>query len=194
MGAVVHGYIGTLDSTTGMVFLVNRQKITIFSKNSEHDCNMTASLDTFDRRLLACLQCDASLPQAELGAQVGLSTAAVNRRLKRMQAEGVLHYAAIVEPAAVGHDLTVIVGIEAESERLDLLDAMKRSFAACPEVQQCYYVTGEWDFILIFTVCDMEHYNGLTRQLFFTNNNVKRFQTFVAMSRIKVGLSVPLPK
>jgi len=51
----------------------------------------------------------------------------------------------------------------------------------------------EWDFILILTVSDMEHYNVLTRQLFFTNNNVKRFQTFVAMDRIKVGMGVPLP-
>jgi len=39
----------------------------------------------------------------------------------------------------------------------------------------------------------MEHYTALTRQLFFTNNNVKRFKTFVVMNRVKVGLTVPLP-
>jgi len=150
-------------------------------------------LDAFDRHLLAHLQVDASLAQAELGARVGLSTAAVNRRLKRMQADGVLRNLAVVEPAAAGHGLTVIAGVEAESERRDLMDAIQRSFAACPEVQQCYYVTGDWDFILVFTVSDMAHYTALTRQLFFTNNNVKRFKTFVAMDRVKVGLGVPLP-
>jgi len=153
---------------------------------------MNTSLDAFDRHLLAHLQADATLPQAELGARVGLSTAAVNRRLKRMQAANVLRYTAQVEPACAGYGLTVITGVEAENERMDLLDAIKRSFAACPEVQQCYYITGDWDFILIFLVRDMTHYTALTRQLFFANNNVKRFKTFVVMDRVKVGLGVPL--
>lgn len=154
---------------------------------------MYPSLDSFDLRLLALVQKNARLSQAELGERVSLSTAAVNRRLKRMADDGVIkRYAAEVEPSAVGYPLTIIAGVETESERIDLLDEMKQAFASCPEVQQCYYVTGDWDFILIFTVNHMEHYNALTRQLFFTNNNVKRFKTFVTMSRVKVGLSLPI--
>jgi Lrp/AsnC family transcriptional regulator, leucine-responsive regulatory protein len=38
----------------------------------------------------------------------------------------------------------------------------------------------------------MDQYNELTRQLFFSNNNVKRFKTMVSMSRVKVGLGVPV--
>lgn len=154
---------------------------------------MGATLDSFDLQLLALVQQDARLSQADLGTRVSLSTAAVNRRLKRMADDGVItRYAAVIDPPAVGYPLTIIAGVETESERVDLLDEMKRAFASCSEVQQCYYVTGDWDFILIFTVTDMEHYNALTRQLFFKNNNVKRFKTFVTMSRVKVGLSVPV--
>lgn len=72
------------------------------------------------------------------------------------------------------------------------LDSMKRSFAQYPEIQQCYYVAGEWDFVLVLTVRNMEEYTALTRQLFFSNNNVKRFKTPVSMSSVKVGLGVPL--
>jgi Lrp/AsnC family transcriptional regulator, leucine-responsive regulatory protein len=151
------------------------------------------ALDSFDLQLLALIQNDARLSQSELGARVNLSTAAVNRRLRQLSESGVIQqHTVIVDPAMVGYPLTVIVGVEAESERVDLLDGMKRRLAACPEVQQCYYVTGEWDFILIFAARDMEHYNALTRQLFLTDNNVKRFKTFVAMSRVKVGLVVPV--
>lgn len=154
---------------------------------------MSATLDSFDLQLLALVQEDARLSQADLGARVSLSVAAVNRRLKRMAEDGVItRYAAIVNPPAVGYPLTIIAGVETESERIDLLDEMKRTFAGCPEIQQCYYVTGDWDFILIFTVTNMEHYTALTRQLFFKNNNVKRFKTFVTMSSVKVGLSVPI--
>ncbi len=154
---------------------------------------MATELDAFDCKLLMEVQRDAQIPQSELGARVNLSTAAVNRRLRRLADEGVIdRYAAIVSPEKTGHPITVVANVEVESEQIDLLDAMKRTFACCPQVQQCYYVAGEWDFVLILAVRDMEHYTDLTRQLFFSNNNVKRFKTLVSMSRVKVGLEVPL--
>lgn len=154
---------------------------------------MTTNLDAYDRKLVAEVQRDARLPQSELGARVNLSTAAVNRRLKRLGDEGVIEkYTAVVSPEALGYSLTIVVQVEVESEQIDRLDEMKRSFQACPLVQQCYYVTGECDFVLIITVRNMAQYTELTRQLFFQNNNVKRFKTLVAMSRVKVGLDVPV--
>ncbi len=72
-----------------------------------------------------------------------------------------------------------------------LLEAMKRTFMACPQVQQCYYVAGACDFVLILLVRDMAQYTQLTRELFFQSNNVKHFKTLVAMSNVKTGLQVP---
>ncbi|KVU45954.1 AsnC family transcriptional regulator [Burkholderia ubonensis] len=152
---------------------------------------MTPPLDAFDRKLLMEVQRDAQTPQNELGARVNLSTAAVNRRLRRLAEDGVIErYTAVVAPEKVGYALTIVVNVEMESEQIDQIDAMKRTFEQCPQVQQCYYVTGEWDFVLILTVRDMDQYNALTRQLFFSNNNVKRFKTLVSMGRVKVGLGV----
>ncbi|MEQ6289009.1 Lrp/AsnC family transcriptional regulator [Vogesella sp. GCM10023246] len=154
---------------------------------------MTSPLDGYDLKLLAALQQDARTPQNELGDTVNLSTAAVNRRLKRLSEEGVIErYTAVVSPDALGYGLTIIAMVEVESEQIDQLDATRRAFAACPHVQQCYYVAGEWDFVLLFVVQHMEQYNGLTRELFFGNANVKRFKTLVAMSRDKVGQALPL--
>ena len=62
---------------------------------------------------------------------------------------------------------------------------------ACPQVQQCYHVAGECDFVLIMLVRNMEQYTQLTRTLFFQSNNVKRFKTLVSMSNVKTGLVVP---
>lgn len=153
--------------------------------------NHAPPLDAFDRKLLMEVQRDAQTPQNELGARVNLSTAAVNRRLRRLAEDGVIeHYTAVVAPEKVGYALTIVVNVEMESEQIDQIDAMKRTFERCPQVQQCYYVTGEWDFVLILTVRDMDQYNALTRQLFFSNNNVKRFKTLVSMGRVKVGLGV----
>ncbi|ESZ74321.1 MULTISPECIES: Lrp/AsnC family transcriptional regulator [unclassified Mesorhizobium] len=152
------------------------------------------SLDSFDLAILAILQRDNTTPQRLIGEAVNLSAPAVQRRIKRMEQSGVIAgNVAVVDPAAVGHPITIFVEVELESERSDLIDAAKRQFSAEPQVQQCYYVTGEADFILIITVADMGAYEALTRRLFFDSKNVRKFRTFVAMDRVKVGLTVPLP-
>jgi len=151
------------------------------------------ALDAYDLKLLALVQQDARLSQAELGERVNLSTAAVNRRLKRLVSAGfVQRFGAILSPGLLGHPLTIVSLVETESERIDLLDAMKRSFSGCPQVQQCYYVTGEWDFVLVFIVSEMAEYTTLTRQLFFKSNNVRRFKSLVSMDQVKVTLDVPV--
>ncbi len=150
-------------------------------------------LDAYDRILLAALQADGRVPQSELGQRAHLSTAAVNRRLKRLEAQGVIErYAACLDPKPLGYDLTVVVEVKAENERADLLDEMQRRFAACPQVQQCYYVAGAWDFVLVVLVRSMAQYVELTRELFFAGGNVKSFNTLVAMNRVKTGSTVPV--
>ncbi|MCB6185071.1 Lrp/AsnC family transcriptional regulator [Leeia sp. TBRC 13508] len=150
-------------------------------------------MDDFDRKLLGIVQKDALVPQNELGEAVHLSTTAVNRRLKKMSQEKIIDkIAAVVNPESLGYNLTIIVEVEAQSEQINLLDAMKKSFLKCPQVQQCYYVTGECDFVLIMLVRNMDEYTNLTRALFFENNNVKKFKTLVAMNRVKVTLDVPV--
>jgi len=151
-----------------------------------------ADLDPFDLAILAILQKDAATPQRAIGEAVNLSAPAVQRRIKRLQETGVIQASvAVVDPARLGQAITVLVEIEMQSELAAEIDAAKRAFASAVEVQQCYYVTGEFDFLLVVLVPDMGAYEALTRRLFFGNNNVKRFRSLVAMDRVKVGLSVP---
>ncbi|MDJ1156683.1 Lrp/AsnC family transcriptional regulator [Chelatococcus sp. SYSU_G07232] len=153
------------------------------------------TLDAFDLAILNILQRDNSTPQRVIGEAVNLSAPAVQRRIRRMDDAGVIQAnVAVIDPAEVGQPITIFVEVELESERADLIDAAKRAFTAAPEVQQCYYVTGEADFVLVVIVPSMGAYEALTRRLFFDNANVKKFRTFVAMDRVKVGLTVPLPR
>ncbi|MCL9780637.1 Lrp/AsnC family transcriptional regulator [Vibrio sp. S4M6] len=150
-------------------------------------------VDGFDLKILSAIQKDSRIAQSELGEEVNLSTAAVNRRLKKLKANGVIkRYTALLNQEALGFGLTIIVNIEVESEQIHELDSTRRDFENCPYVQQCYYVTGEWDFVLIFAVKSMEQYNELTRELFLQKPNVKRFKTLVALSKHKVGFELPL--
>ena len=154
---------------------------------------MAVDVDEIDRALLRALQRDARIPQAALGARVGLSAAAVNRRLRRLTDRGVIAGSTVVlDPAALGHPVTVIAHVALISEQPALLDRARTSFTSCPQVQQCYYVAGEWDFVLVLCVADMSEYTELTRELFFADDNVRRFSTEVVMDRAKTTLDVPL--
>ncbi|WP_407114269.1 Lrp/AsnC family transcriptional regulator [Bradyrhizobium sp. LMG 9283] len=153
----------------------------------------TGGPDCFDLAILDILQRDNKTPQRAIAEAVGLSAPAVQRRIRRMEATGtIVANVAIVDPSSVRREITVFVEVEMDSELGHMHDQAKRAFSEAPEVQQCYYVTGEVDFILIITVGTMSDYEALSRQLFFGNNNVKRFRSFIAMDRVKTGLSVPV--
>lgn len=150
-------------------------------------------LDAYDIKLLALLQRDSRLSQREIAEAVNLSPSAVNRRIATLEAEGIItSTVAIIDPTKVGRLITLLVEVKLENERLDLLDEMRKRFVECPQIQQVYYVTGDFDFMLIFNVTDMAEYEQLTRELFFVSGNVKSFKTYVAMQRSKVTLNVHL--
>lgn len=160
------------------------------SENSESG---VVTLDKVDRAILEILQRDNKTSQRKIADLVNLSAPAVQRRIKRLEETGVIQAnVAVVDPAKVGQPIILFVQVAMESERTDLYESAKKSFVTAPEVQQCYYVTGDADFMLVVSVRSMSDYEALTRRLFFENNNVKHFRTFVAMDRVKVGLSVPL--
>ncbi|OKO77255.1 DNA-binding protein [Bradyrhizobium sp. NAS80.1] len=152
---------------------------------------MTATIDAADARILRYLQKDNTRPHREIADKIGLSVAAVARRIQRLREEKVIAAdVSVVDQDRVGRPLTLIVEVTIENERLDLLDKMRKRFVECPQVQQCYYITGEVDFVLIMNVRDMDEYTNLTRELFFEGGNVKNFRTFVSMRRIKTGCEV----
>jgi Lrp/AsnC family leucine-responsive transcriptional regulator len=153
----------------------------------------TPDLDQLDIAILACLQEDARTIAETIGAKVGLSAAAVQRRIKRLREAGVIEReVAVLSPAALGLSMTFVVMVEMERENLAVLDAFRRQILADDCVQQCYYVTGNADFVLVVTCPDMAGFEAFTRRMFFDNPNVRHFTTSVAMDRVKVGLSLPL--
>lgn len=147
--------------------------------------------DAFDLAILRLLQQNCTLPQRQIGEAVNLSTASVQRRIKRLESEGIIAaQTAQIDPKAVGLPLTIVVEVELKAETVGRIDEMKRGFQEAPEIQQCYYVTGEIDFVLVVIVEDMSEYEELTQRLFFPNENIRKFRTLVAMDRTKSGMNI----
>lgn len=150
-------------------------------------------MDQFDKQILEILQKDNQTPQRDIGEQVGLSAAAVQRRIKKMRTEGVIQAdIAVLNRQAMGSPITLMVEVFLDSEKIEEIDAVKKLFLNAPQVQQCYYVTGESDFMLVMVVANMTEYEKLTRTLFFGAKNVRKFRTIIVMGVEKLGLEVPI--
>ncbi len=155
--------------------------------------NAPNALDAFDLTILARLQADALMPAARIGDEIGLSAAAVQRRIKRLRDSGVIAaVVAQVNPQAVGLPITCVVAVDLERDGAMHIDAFKRRVLAMPEVQQCYYVTGPADCMLVVVSRDMQAYETFTRAAFVDDANVKSFTTHVVLERMKVGLRLDL--
>lgn len=154
---------------------------------------MNTQIDKFDSAILTIVQQNNRLTTEAIAEQVGLSAAAVQRRLKVLRETGVIAAdVSVVAQETVGKPITLIVQISLERERIDLFNQFKQRMKQNPHVQQCYYVTGSADFIVILTASNMEEYEAFTQQYFFEDSNIKSFCTNVVLNRIKTGQTVSL--
>jgi Lrp/AsnC family transcriptional regulator, leucine-responsive regulatory protein len=82
------------------------------------------------------------------------------------------------------------VSVDVERERQAHIEQFAKRMQEHPEVQQCYFVTGQTDFILVVLTRDMEHYKAFTERA-LSDENVRSFTTHVVLERSKVGLTLP---
>jgi Lrp/AsnC family transcriptional regulator, leucine-responsive regulatory protein len=150
-------------------------------------------LDKQDLQILHILQLDTRTPIDRVAEEVCLSTASVQRRLKRLRDNNIIaNEVAVVSPKAVGQSMTFIVSIELERDSLEHLTQFKTKIKKDPRIQQCYYVTGDSDFVLIVMAKDMESFDVFIQETLFDDRNVRHYKTSVVMERTKVSLALPL--
>ncbi|MGE0503445.1 MAG: Lrp/AsnC family transcriptional regulator [Rhizobiaceae bacterium] len=151
------------------------------------------SLDDLDRRILRVLQADNRLSFAELAERAGSSPASCLRRVRRLRAAGAIQAdVSLLDPRLAGPSIELIVTVELERERHDLVEEFKRNMLSAEEVTQCYMVTGEADFVLVVTVRDIASFDTFIRTKLYANPNVRKFQSMITISRVKFETRVPI--
>ncbi|KAE9626414.1 Lrp/AsnC family transcriptional regulator [Parasedimentitalea maritima] len=150
------------------------------------------ALDALDRKILHEVQINNQLTSAQLSEKVGLSPTSAQRRLNRLRGDKVIEGdVSVVSTAAVGRSLTMIISVQLERERSDIIDHFKKAVRNEPVVMSAYYVTGDTDFMLIISARDMEEYEEFTRHFLYDNPDIKGFKTTVVMDRIKASFYTP---
>ncbi len=156
---------------------------------SRGSLNVHRAMDDKDLEILKLVQSNARLTAETIGHEIGLSPPAVQKRLKKLRETGVIeNEIAVLCPAKVGREMTVIVQVMLERESRLHLDTFKRRMKTAHGVQQCYYTTGEADFIVVVVVEDIKAYEAFTQEYFFDESNVSKFTSSIVMDRVKVSL------
>ena len=155
--------------------------------------DMVMKLSKHDVKILALLQTDARTSIETLSEEAGLSTASIQRRLKGLRENKIItEEVAVISPNAVNQSMTFIISVQLNRNYNDCFSYFKTKVKNSLNVQQCYYITGDADFVLIVTAKDMENFEEFTQAFFFSDNAVLHFKTSVVMGKTKVSLALPL--
>lgn len=150
-------------------------------------------LDAIDRRLLGELQRDASLSHAELAERVGASTASCWRRIRALEADGVLgRPVRLVDPVRIGRGVNVICHIRMKNHSTEATEAFESFVAAHDEIIECYSMSGDWDYLLRILVADVEDYNRFLMRMVFRHPFVATGSSHFALAQVKYTTAVPL--
>ncbi len=149
-------------------------------------------LDAIDQRIIEALQQDARLSFEQLAERVGLSSSAVLRRVRRLEADGVITgYSAQVAPERVGLGLSAYINVRLEkhtpSQRQSPMDAFRAAVQAWQEVIDCVALAGEMDYLLKVQVRDMEHFARFIRDTLLRHAAVQDCKTSFVLERVKGG-------
>ena len=149
-------------------------------------------MDSIDRKILNILQHDATLPVAEIAAQVNLSQTPCWRRIQRLERSGVIdRRVAILSPEAIGLGLTVFVEVETDDHSREWLDRFAAAIVDLPEVMEVYRMAGDVDYLLRLAVADMAAFDSFYQRLIALlplKNVTSRF----AMERVKHSTAYPI--
>lgn len=145
-----------------------------------------------DRKILDILQKDCTLPVAEIGKQIGLSTTPCWRRIQKLEEQGVIERrVALLEPKKVNVGVTVFVSITTSNHTKEWLERFHSALADFPEVVEFYRMSGQIDYLLRVVVPDIERYDAFYKRL-IAKIELSDVSSAFAMEQIKFTTSLPL--
>lgn len=152
-----------------------------------------ANLDVFDLKILEALQSNGRLSNVELADRIGLSPSPCLRRVKRLEAEGIIQgYTARINRDRIGMGVTVFVSVGLDRHQEEEAERFRRAIVRLPQVLSCYAISGEADFLLEIVVADLNQYSEFVLKRLRRIPGVKDLHSSFLLETMKVRTSLPL--
>lgn len=150
-------------------------------------------IDETDRRILAVLQRDGRISNADLAEQVHLSPSACHRRVHRLETAGFIDgYVGLVNPRKVGRQTIVYVEITLSGQADEVLDAFEREVKLIPEVLECHLMAGAADYLLKVCVRDTEDFAHIHRRYLARLPGVGQMHSSFSLKTVQSTTALPV--
>ena len=150
-------------------------------------------LDAMDRRILTALQRDCRQPIAEIAEKAGLSPSACHRRMKLMEASGVIEgYGARLSREALGLTIEFFVEISLQTQSEEALERFEKAAGLVPEILECHLMGGQFDYLLRVAAVDAQDYERIHRTRIARLPGLARIQSSLALRTVKGWRGYPV--
>ncbi|TNE37891.1 MAG: Lrp/AsnC family transcriptional regulator [Alphaproteobacteria bacterium] len=149
--------------------------------------------DAIDRSILHQLQNQGRMSNADLADRVGLSPSACLRRVRQLEDSGIIQdYVALLNQDMTRRSQNVFVQITLKSQEGHDLEAFEAQVNDCPEVMECYLMSGDQDYILRVIVKDAQDYERLHREFLTRLPGVDRVRSSFALRTVRKKTELPI--
>jgi Lrp/AsnC family transcriptional regulator, leucine-responsive regulatory protein len=143
-------------------------------------------LDSTDKAILRQLQQDSAISNVELARRVNLSPPAVHARIKRLEElKYIRGYVALLDREKVGYDMLCLVTVTLQQHRPEQTDAFREKIKDMTEVLECFYGTGDYDYLLKVAVRNRKHLEHFLMEKLTHISGVARITTSIVLGEIK---------
>lgn len=151
-------------------------------------------LSKIDRNILRTLQNDGRISYTDLAKKVGLSVTPCIERVKRLEGNGYIQgYSATLNPLQLEADLVVFVQIRLNHTSQENFEEFRRSVLELENIQSCFLVSGNYDYLLKARVADMAAYRKLLGHRILKLPAVQESTSYVVMEELKDSVEIPIP-
>ncbi|MFZ9448976.1 MAG: Lrp/AsnC family transcriptional regulator [Alphaproteobacteria bacterium] len=153
----------------------------------------TPTLDEIDRRILVELQRDGRLTNQDLAGRIGVSASPCWRRVRALEEAGVIKgYAALVDPAALGLNVSVFTQVSLERQEKKALQVFETAVGEWPEIMECYLMTGDADYLLRVVVPDLAAYERFLMARLTRIRGIASIKSSFALRSVKYRTDLPI--
>ncbi len=150
-------------------------------------------MDQTDTKILRTLQRDSNRPVADLAGELGLSPSACHRRIKSLEAAGIIKgYSARLSRRKLGFNILVFVEITLRSQERSVLEGFEAAVRASPDILECHLTSGLADYTLRVAARDMDDYDRIHRDCLAALPDVSAMHTTFALRPIKFWQGYPV--
>ena len=143
-------------------------------------------MDSLDHRILRELQAEGRLSHQELADRIGLSASPCARRVRKLETEGyITGYGAEIDETKLGFSFSVFISVRLDRQIDDRLVAFEREVGRCPEVVDCWLMTGSFDYLLRVSVRDLEEFEHFLTRRLTKQPGVASLESSIPIRRVK---------